>query len=202
MSNLQDIIGQDAAAEGGRDPAKYELFKALVQEQFELEAKKKETEEKVKDIGRQISALAEKRIPELAAELDISEVTLSDLGLKVTVGQTYRLTLPKLEEENGEERRAEAFEHLHDLNLDGIIKNQVIATFEKGAGEQATQLLDKLRDEGYIVAQKEDAHFQTLNAALKEAAAAAAEEGKTFALDHTKFDGFAGLRSTVKQSKK
>lgn len=179
------------------DTGKMELLQALAQEQFDKEAEKKRLEQQAEDLGKEISDIAVNRIPALAAELGVSDLTMAN-GLKVTIGPVYALTLPK--QEDAEAREA-AFAHLREIELGGLVKNQVIASFEKGDDEKAQELLEELRDQGFMVAQKEDVHYSTLNAALRTEAARYAEEGKPFPLDPTKFGGFAGVKSTVKQPK-
>lgn len=200
MDILDDILAEANKEVEGDE--RLDLFKDLVLEQFNKEKLKKQLEEQAEDLGREIADLAEHRIPELAAELGIADTTIEVDGvkLKVSLGTVWRLTLPNLDKEP--ERRKEAFDHLRELGLDGVISNQVIVSFEKGQDEKAAAVLEELRDQGLAVAQKEDVHYQTLNATLRTAAEQAAEAGEPLALDPLKFGGFTGLRSTVKQPKK
>lgn len=103
--------------------------------------------------------VSERYLPDALASAGVTAFTLED-GRKVSVKKIY---LPSVLEENKES----AYEWMVDNGHD-IIKNEVVVSFTKGQSDEATELIQQIREIGYEPNRKETIHWQTFRAWAKE----------------------------------
>lgn len=126
-----------------------------------------EVRESIKSAKAKLKALEEDQfklenesIPTLLEELNMKSVTLNT-GTKVSVEEVYKAYI-------SEENQADAFAWLRENGFDDIIKNDIVVTFGRGEEDNASELYQRLRDEGQAPIQKSGVHHSTLKAFVKE----------------------------------
>lgn len=129
----------------------------LADRQATAEARVDELQEDLKRAKAEVAEVAEKLIPDLMDELEVSEFTTRS-GLKVTVGE--RVVCPQL-------RNAEGLEWLRDHGQGGLIKSQVVVPFTRGDDTDAAQLVERLRGEGLSAQHDSHVVWNTLASAIK-----------------------------------
>ena len=119
----------------------------------ELTRQLKEEQAKLKD-------LLEVKIPELLESAGMKELKLTS-GKKISIVDELSFNI-------SEAKRPACMNWLRDNGFDSIIKNTVTAQFAKGEDAAANELYEKLLTVGLNVSHKEDVHWQTMKAFLKE----------------------------------
>lgn len=104
--------------------------------------------------------LLEEQIPETLEAAGLRELKLSS-GKKITVVDDLAYNI-------SEQRRANCMQWLRDRHFDSIIKNVVSVQFAKGEDSNAQKCYQKLLEQGFNATHKEDVHWQTMKAFLKE----------------------------------
>ena len=117
-----------------------------------------EVRESIKSAKAKLKAL--ESIPTLLEELNMKSVTLNT-GTKVSVEEVYKAHI-------SEDNQADAFAWLRENGFDDIIKNDIVVTFGRGEEDNASELYQRLRDEGQAPIQKSGVHHSTLKAFVKE----------------------------------
>lgn len=149
----------------------------------DIEADMAHLEDKLKDLGKQASALRNGKIPQALMDLKLKDFTLQN-GVKLILSEVIKGQIT-------DENREAAHEWLRNNGHGDLIKNEVKVTFGKGEDDYATLLtglINDLRKDDKIrcgsVEQKEAVHTQTLWAFLREQLAkGTAFPGETFKLD-------------------
>ena len=127
-------------------------------------------EEQLKDKQEQLRKLSIETIPNMMAEIGISEITLTG-GQKIGVVDRYYAKLP--------EDNYAAFTWLRTNNMDGIIKTQVTIDIGKGEDDKLREIETILQAAGVIPTVKSTVHHMTLKALVKEQV----EKGNSIPLD-------------------
>jgi Asp-tRNA(Asn)/Glu-tRNA(Gln) amidotransferase B subunit len=143
----------------------------LANKQRKLELEIKQQEEALKELKQDLKQVSETDIPEMLAEIGLSEFKLKD-GTKVSVNQFYSASIPK-------DRYDEAMQWLRDNNHGDLIKNTISVDFGKGEDEAASQLKEHLAADGTSYTDKTGVHAMTLKAFVREQT----EQGKNLPLD-------------------
>jgi len=117
-------------------------------------------EGELKQAKEQVRKLSEEDLPALMDEVGLAEFKTSD-GHQITVEEGVFANISSA-------RAAEAFQWLRDNGHGALIKNVVAASFGKGDDEAAQKLYQQLAGEYKQVSHKEDIHWQTLRAFVRE----------------------------------
>lgn len=144
-------------AGNGADLAK---LSELANAQAEAELAVKRAEKALEEAQSDLKKIAEGTLPELMDSLGMEEFRTST-GLKITVKETIRASIPK-------PREAEAFAWLRAHHHDALIKRSVVCSFGKGEDEDARKLCEQLIAEGYSFEDKQSVHAQTLSSFCRE----------------------------------
>jgi hypothetical protein len=129
--------------------------------QRQLKAEEKANNERIK-------SLAEKQIPDMMAELQITTQGLPPPFGTLIIEDIVAAKMPSKSDEPDRYNNCVAW--LDEHNLGDIVKREVVATFGKDSAEQVARMMEAMRKatNGEIpVTEKYDVHYQTLNAALK-----------------------------------
>lgn len=126
----------------------------------EQQNKVKELTKQLKEEEARLKELLEYKIPETLESVGLKELKLSS-GKKITIVEELAFNI-------SEQRKASCMQWLRDNNFDSIIKNVVSAQFAKGEDDKALKIYRELLANGYNATHKEDVHYQTMKAFLKE----------------------------------
>lgn len=155
-----------------------------VDEAYQEKVDPEQTQIKIKEVGELCEA-AEKqqdKVNELAQQLKNEEAKLKELlevkipetleaaglrELKLTSGKKI-VIMDELAFNISEAKRPACMDWLRKNNYDSIIKNIVSAQFAKGEDKAAIEWYRKLLAAGLNATHKEDVHWQTMKAFLKE----------------------------------
>lgn len=170
MSDDEFDVGAGASAPAAGAP----LIEA-VSEADHMEQLIKQTEEDIKAMRSALHKIRSKRIPDLMAEIGLSEFKheLPDGGwIKVKIADLVSGSLPKDADGDevieGENPREAAIEHLIDLGGESLIRSTVALDFAKSQHNEALDLVAQLQEKGYTVSFAETVHPQTLQAFARE----------------------------------
>ena len=144
-------------------------------EKIEEELKKK------KDYKRHLS---ENVLPNLFAEVGLSELKLAD-GRHLKVTNYYGASIKA-------DKKKAAYDWLRDNGFGDIIKNQVSCSFGKEEDDKALGLVSKLKELGYDSDTREGVEPSTLRAFIREQH----EAGKQLPMDL--LGAFVGQKTTIK----
>ena len=144
-------------------------IEAMVQAQRRAEKALVDAEENAKKAKAALFKIESEDLPELIRSTGLNAVTLED-GTTVKVVDEINCGVSA-------ERKPEAYGWLREHGAGGLIKVMVGVSFGKGEEKKAAALLSQLiKKFGADAAfDKEDGHYQTLKAYIKERIAAAAE---------------------------
>jgi hypothetical protein len=109
------------------------------------------------------------KLPEAMAAIGMEEMKLTS-GATISVRQVIRGSLPK-----DDAGRDMALVWLDHNGHGGLIKDTVVAKFEKGQGNLAGNFVNAMADAGITVSRESTVHPQTLAAFAREQLAAGAE---------------------------
>lgn len=133
---------------------------SLVRKQLVLEKRVEDLEEQLKSAKEDLRTVAEQDLPNALHEMGMKEVRMDD-GSIVSVSNFYNVSIPK-------DKTDQAFDWLRLNGHGDLVKNVVSATFGRAEDNRAKDLIGKLSDEGYAVAQKQWVEPMTLKAFAKE----------------------------------
>lgn len=117
-------------------------------------------EARVTELKERRRHLAEVVLPEAMDKVDIEALPLRD-GAKLEVQEIITAGISK-------ERKAAAFSWLRAEGYGSLIKRKVSVEFGRGGDNEARALVDDLRKRGLRPEDKEDVHYQTLGAFVRE----------------------------------
>jgi hypothetical protein len=126
--------------------------------------RRKRLEVQLQAVKRDEERLLQKDIPELLVRMRLKGCTTVS-GIQVKVKHDVRASLPGLERT---EDRQGALRWLVEHGHDGVIKNLISVTFDRGDDGRANELIVELRARGLEVESKKDVHVQTLGALVRE----------------------------------
>lgn len=126
----------------------------------ELILERVEAEAKLKGVDKAIRDLREFQIPELMAEIGLSEITLAD-GSKLSVGTDVRASIPKAQAEA-------AYGWLHAHGYGDLVKHHVVV--EAGKGD-ASELIEAIEATGHMARDEQNIHSMTLKKFIRDALA-------------------------------
>ena len=129
--------------------------------------------------------LSENVLPNLFAEVGLSELKLAD-GRHLKVGNYYGASIK-------EAKKEAAFAWLRNNGFGDMIKNQVSCSFGRDEDEKARGLIDTLNKGGYQSSQREWVEPSTLRAFIREQH----EAGKELPMDL--LGAFVGQKTTIKE---
>lgn len=133
-----------------------ELCTKAEEQQNKVEALTKE----LKEEEAKLKELLEIKIPETLEAAGMKELKLSS-GKKITIVDELAFNISK-------QKHSACMQWLRDNNFDSLIKNVVSAQFAKGEDDKALKVYRELLANGYNATHKEDVHWQTMKAFLKE----------------------------------
>ena len=150
-----------------------------------------DTDKEIADLEEQLKKkkdykkhLAENVLPNLFAEVGLSELKLAD-GRHLKVTNYYGASIKDTKKEA-------AFKWLRDNGFGDLIKNQVSCSFGRNEDEKAKSLIDSLQSQGYQSMQREWVEPSTLRAFIREQH----EAGKELPMDL--LGAFVGQKTTIK----
>jgi hypothetical protein len=132
----------------------------LVHNQLELESQIKTLEHTMKNFQAQLRQVSEVDIPNLLDETGLSEVKLRD-GTKVVVREDLRVST------TGKNRDV-INRWLTEIGCEDLIRDEVVASFNRGEGERAEELLRHLTLLGVLSDRKRYVNPQSFAALLRE----------------------------------
>ena len=110
-------------------------------------------ENHLKQLKQQKQKLSTEQLPSLMDEMGVERIDVD--GVVVEKKQIVAASIPVA-------RRDEAFAWLRERNLDSIIKNDVICSFEKGQDNLAKSTVAMLKENGFKPQIKTHIHPQTM----------------------------------------
>ena len=129
--------------------------------------------------------LSENVLPNLFAEVGLSELKLAD-GRHLKVGNYYGASIK-------EAKKEAAFEWFRNNGFGDLIKNQISCSFGRDEDEKARRLNDTLSEKGYATSQREWVEPSTLRAFIREQH----EAGKPLPMDL--LGAYVGQKTTIKE---
>jgi hypothetical protein len=133
---------------------------SLVRQQLALESRISDLEDELKRTQKQLSDVAENKLPEALAEHGLKHLSMED-GSEINVQNYYSASIK-------EDRKGEAFDWLRDNGYEDLIKNQVSISLGRKEDEIASNLVVTLREQGFEPLQKTWVEPMTLKAFVKE----------------------------------
>ena len=150
-----------------------------------------DTDKEISDIEKELKKkkdyknhLSENVLPNLFAEVGLSELKLAD-GRLIKVGNYYGASIK-------DDKKEAAFNWFRNNGFGDLIKNQVSCSFGRNEDEKARGLLSHLSDQGYQSSQREWVEPSTLRAFIREQH----EAGSKLPMDL--LGAYVGQKTTIK----
>ena len=150
-----------------------------------------DTDKEISDIEEQLKKkkdykkhLSENVLPNLFAEVGLSELKLAD-GRHLKVTNYYGASIKA-------DKKKAAYDWLRDNGFGDIIKNQVSCSFGRDEDEKARGLIQTLDEQGYQSSQREWVEPSTLRAFIREQH----EAGSQLPMDL--LGAYVGQKTTIK----
>jgi hypothetical protein len=150
------------------DPDKLQALRAKVAEARDLEALKKDLEERVKETSAKLNELDHKTLPDAFDELGITSIELLPEGNNpgvIAKAQPYYHA--SIQSSWPDDKRQDAFDCLKEEGAESLIKMTVVVQFPREQHEDSTFFARTCRDQGMEVIVKEDVAWATLTAWLR-----------------------------------
>jgi hypothetical protein len=151
-----------------------------------------DTDKEISDIEKELKKkkdykkhLSENVLPNLFAEVGLSELKLAD-GRLIKVGNYYGASIK-------DDKKESAFNWFRNNGFGDLIKNQVSCSFGRNEDEKARGLLSHLSDQGYQSSQREWVEPSTLRAFVREQH----EAGNKLPMDL--LGAYVGQKTTIKK---
>lgn len=159
----------DLSAKGNASKASLPKITAKARELRDTELKLKELEEQLKDLNSRKQTLMRETLPNLLQEAGLTSLTIEKEGNY----PAFELKLSPYYSANiaagwPEDKRQKGFKTLVDEGASDLIKVNVSVEFDKGDHKKAQKIVKELAKQGLNVAMKENVHFQSLTAWLKD----------------------------------
>lgn len=158
---LLDMMGEHAGnVNVGASNEGLALISSLAQAQYDAAVKVAELEDQLKDAKKELAKVSEVDLPEAMKECGVKDFTTTT-GLKITLKDDLNVGIT-------EAKREEAYSWLRDNGFDGLIKSDLALHFDRDHLKDAEKLVAQLGKKGYDVEFKQNIHYQTLKAFVKE----------------------------------
>lgn len=138
-----------------------ERLNAKLAEAIELKVAVDQMEEDLKAAKQQLNLINTTVIPDMMAELGMEECTQN--GWQVKVNDFVSGSLPK-----DEERRAKAVRWLEEHEAGDLLKTALSVNFSRSQHNEALDLFEELKEDGFAAALDSTVHPQTLMAFARE----------------------------------
>lgn len=150
-----DVAGalKDVSVEAGKD------LSSLVSQVQKVNDMIADVEQELKRLTQIKNKLETERIPALMEEMGQTKGTWNGVEVKLVQKIDARIT---------EANKNSAFAWLRDNGHDGIIKNDVSMSFDKGQDNLVGDVIHILREKGFDPKQKTTVHGNTLKSFIKE----------------------------------
>jgi hypothetical protein len=161
-----DVIAQALRDAGQTAPEVKEdslsTVSRLATRQLELTRQVQEATEKLERLQSELKMVSERDLPIAMLEAGFKKFVM-DNGASISIEKYYGASISV-------DNRPRAFQWLIDNGHAGILKTEVTVPFGKGqdARDEAKDLADKLKVEGYDASHEESVHPQTLKAWVRE----------------------------------
>ena len=181
MNNLLRQMQQDAGATAQDNMGK---IGAVANDIADTDKEISDIEDQLKKKKDYKKHLSENVLPNLFAEVGLSELKLAD-GRHLKVSNFYGASIK-------EENKEAAYKWLRNNGFGDLIKNQVSCSFGRDEDEKARGLINALNEKGYQSSQREWVEPSTLRAFIREQQ----EAGKALPMDL--LGAFVGQKTTIK----
>ena len=179
-----DLVSQMKQDSGSMSQDNMGKIGAVANDVADTDQEIQDLEDKLKVKKDYKKHLSENVLPNLFAEVGLSELKLAD-GRHLKVGNYYGASIKDAKKEA-------AFAWLRNKGHGDLIKNQVSCSFGRDEDEKARGLIDTLNKEGYPSSQREWVEPSTLRAFIREQH----EAGKELPMDL--LGAFVGQKTTIK----
>ena len=150
---LAEYADSDGEMAGKGDLA---AISALANQQLDLERQIEQATLALSLLGEQLREISQEKLPDAMDAAGVKDFTLSD-GSKITVKPDVQTSIIA-------DLKREAYAWLHKNGHGSIIKHDVSVSFKRDESELAEAAVDALREAGFEPTDKEDVHYQTLQA--------------------------------------
>ena len=181
MNNLVEQMQQDA---GATIPNSMGKIGAVANDIADTDKEISDIEKELKKKRDYKKHLSENVLPNLFAEVGLSELKLAD-GRLIKVGNYYGASIK-------EDKKQAAYTWLRNNGFGDLIKNQVSCSFGRNEDEKARGLIETLNEQGYQSSQREWVEPSTLRAFIREQH----EAGKQLPMDL--LGAYVGQKTTIK----
>ena len=181
MNNLINQMQQDA---GAPVPNSMGKIGAVANDIADTDKEISDIEKELKKKKDYKKHLSENVLPNLFAEVGLSELKLAD-GRLIKVGNYYGASIK-------EDKKEAAFTWFRDNGFGDLVKNQISCSFGRNEDEKARGLVTHLNDQGYQSSQREWVEPSTLRAFIREQH----EAGKQLPMDL--LGAYVGQKTTIK----
>ena len=182
MNNLINQMQQDA---GATIPNSMGKIGAVANDIADTDKEISDIEKELKKKKDYKKHLSENVLPNLFAEVGLSELKLAD-GRLIKVGNYYGASIK-------DDKKESAFNWFRNNGFGDLIKNQVSCSFGRNEDEKARGLLSHLSDQGYQSSQREWVEPSTLRAFVREQH----EAGNKLPMDL--LGAYVGQKTTIKK---
>ena len=179
-----DLVSQMKQDSGSMSQDNMGKIGAVANDVADTDQEIQDLEDKLKVKKDYKKHLSENVLPNLFAEVGLSELKLAD-GRHLKVGNFYGASIKDAKKEA-------AFEWLRNKGHGDLIKNQVSCSFGRDEDEKARGLINTLNEKGYPSSQREWVEPSTLRAFIREQH----EAGKELPMDL--LGAFVGQKTTIK----
>ena len=181
MNNLINQMQQDAGATAPNSMGK---IGAVANDIADTDKEISDIEDQLKKKKHYKKHLSENVLPNLFAEVGLSELKLAD-GRHLKVGNYYGASIK-------DTKKSAAFAWLRDNGFGDLIKNQVSCSFGRDEDEKAKGLINTLNEKGFQSSQREWVEPSTLRAFIREQH----EAGNQLPMDL--LGAYVGQKTTIK----
>ena len=179
-----DLVSQMKQDSGSMSQDNMGKIGAVANDVADTDQEIQDLEDKLKVKKDYKKHLSENVLPNLFAEVGLSELKLAD-GRHLKVGNYYGASIKDAKKEA-------AFAWLRNKGHGDLIKNQVSCSFGRDEDEKARGLINTLNEKGYPSSQREWVEPSTLRAFIREQH----EAGKELPMDL--LGAFVGQKTTIK----
>lgn len=152
--------GYDYAPEGHNQPKDLPEITKLAHKQHGLECEIDVLEETSKDLKDALKQIQEFQLPAAMENAGISSYATQD-GIKVKIEDKVQASLKV-------ENRPKGFAWLEDNGYGHLIKTKVVINFDRGEMDEANDLVNDLRKEGFVANVERKVEPMTLMSFIKE----------------------------------
>ena len=184
MNDLLKKMQQDSGTRAQDNMGNMGKIGAVANDVADTEKEIQDLEDKLKTKKDYKKHLAENVLPNLFAEVGLSELKLAD-GRHLKVSNYYGASIKDTKKEA-------AFNWLRDNGFGDLIKNQVSCSFGRNEDEKASSLISDLSEKGLEPAQREWVEPSTLRAFVREQY----EAGREIPMDL--LGAYIGHKTTIK----